>query len=269
MYDIAEGRHSSSSVVDAEAAGVHQPLLHGSAAAAACRQMHTGRCAAHYMSETAAADRHLRCSKPPGMHGSAPGRIERVTTQTLACWRPTAGTHTAAACQVSITAAGRTAAHLAGAEPQGPLAGVVLGQDRKHALHRPQHRAVHNHRRLQRLVVRAVLQPKPAGVTGDSSSWSSSSCHSGCASKQADAGAAAHADPRLQPRMCFNASLKSACCKQRVSMLAVLSVPRSAQMEGQCLSAVAFTTLPAQRVSIWWSGRPAGSRLSRAGWRRV
>mmetsp|Transcript_2393 Transcript_2393/g.7077 ORF Transcript_2393/g.7077 Transcript_2393/m.7077 type:complete len:787 (+) Transcript_2393:404-2764(+) len=46
-------------------------------------------------------------------------------------------------------------------EPQGPLATKVLRQDGHHALHRPKHRAVHDHRALHAVVARLVLQLEP------------------------------------------------------------------------------------------------------------
>lgn len=58
--------------------------------------------------------------------------------------------------------AGIAGRHLARRQPQGPLAGVVLGEDGEHALHRAQDGAMQNDRLLQRLVLRAVLEVKPA-----------------------------------------------------------------------------------------------------------
>mmetsp|Transcript_3426 Transcript_3426/g.9896 ORF Transcript_3426/g.9896 Transcript_3426/m.9896 type:complete len:236 (-) Transcript_3426:1857-2564(-) len=48
--------------------------------------------------------------------------------------------------------------HLAWRQPQGPLAGVVLGEDGEHALHGAQDGSVQDHRLLQRLVLRPILQ---------------------------------------------------------------------------------------------------------------
>ncbi len=61
-----------------------------------------------------------------------------------------------------VGGAGIAGRHLARRQPQGPLAGVVLGEDGEHALHRAQDGAMQNDRLLQRLVLRAVLEVKPA-----------------------------------------------------------------------------------------------------------
>lgn len=53
-------------------------------------------------------------------------------------------------------------AHLAWRQPQGPLAGIMLGEDGKHALHGAQDGSVQDHRLLQRLVLRPILQIEPA-----------------------------------------------------------------------------------------------------------
>mmetsp|Transcript_26265 Transcript_26265/g.66878 ORF Transcript_26265/g.66878 Transcript_26265/m.66878 type:complete len:389 (+) Transcript_26265:617-1783(+) len=52
---------------------------------------------------------------------------------------------------------------LARVEPEGPLARVVLGEDRKHALHAAQHRAVHNHRALRLGLLGDVLEVEADG----------------------------------------------------------------------------------------------------------
>ena len=53
--------------------------------------------------------------------------------------------------------------HLAGAEPEGPFAGVVLRKDGKHALYGPEHGSVDHHRSLHGCALRLVLQLEADG----------------------------------------------------------------------------------------------------------